>query len=34
MAYSEVKKLIEALKNNKDKLKEFTDKYLNEMKKN
>ena len=34
MAYSETKKLIEELKNNKDKLKVFTDKYLNEMKKN
>lgn len=31
MAYNEAKKLIELLKDNKDKLKVFTDKYLNEM---
>ena len=31
MAYNEAKKLIELLEDNKDKLKVFTDKYLNEM---
>lgn len=31
MAYNEAKKLIELLENNKDKLKEFTDRYLNKM---
>lgn len=31
MAYNEAKKLIELLGDNKDKLKEFTDKYLNKM---
>lgn len=31
MAYSEAKQLMESLKNNTDKLKAFTDKYLNEM---
>lgn len=31
MAYNEAKKLIELLENNKDKLKKFTDKYLNKM---
>ena len=31
MAYNEAKKLIELLKDNKDRLKQFTDKYLNEM---
>lgn len=34
MAYNEANKLIESLKKHKDKLKAFTDKYLNEMKKN
>ena len=31
MAYNEAKKLIELLEENKDKLKEFTDKYFNKM---
>ena len=31
MAYNEAKKLIELLEDNKGKLKEFTDKYLNKM---